>query len=367
MFGGNGVSEFKSIWVDRKNFRKTITITEPRVSLRNAEIRVRIVKAALTSNNVSYALSGDSIGYWNYYPAKENWGQVPVWGIGEVTESNADGVEVGERIWGFFPMANETVLTVGALRDGSFMDVTAHRRELPALYNQYRRTKAEPEFMRSLEDQRSLFVPLFGTSYVLYDYLIDNRFFDAKQILIGSVSSKTGFGLAQLIHQDADIDVKIVGLTSPGNVKFVDSIGCCDQIVAYGREGDIDADMKAVYVDMSGNSELTKTVHNHLRYKVVKSCMVGGTHWEKRAPLDSLPGSAPEFFFTPAQIDKRNKEWGPGVIGEKATTASIMMAQKFADQLNVEHVSGAEAVSNIWQDMLDNKVSADRGIMISIT
>lgn len=361
------MSEVTSIWVDRKNFRKTRAVTAPREVLHAAQIRAKIVKSALTSNNVSYALSGDTIGYWNYYPAEENWGQVPVWGIGEVIETNAEGVEVGERIWGFFPMASETVLTVGALRDASFMDVTAHRRELPALYNQYRRTKVEPEFMRSLEDQRSLFVPLFGTSYVLYDYLVDNRFFDADQILIGSVSSKTGFGLAQLIHQDPEIDVRIVGLTSPRNVTFVESIGCCDQIVAYGRESDIDANMKAVYVDMSGNSDLTKTVHNHLRYKIVKSCMVGGTHWEKRTPLDSLPGSAPEFFFTPDQIDKRNKEWGPGVIGEKATAASIMMAQKFADQLNVEYVEGAEAVSSIWKDMLDNKVSADRGIMISIT
>ena len=34
---------------------------------------MKIEKFGLTSNNVSYAVSGDVIGYWGFYPAEDNW------------------------------------------------------------------------------------------------------------------------------------------------------------------------------------------------------------------------------------------------------------------------------------------------------
>ena len=47
-----------------------------------------IEKFGLTANNVSYAITGDSIGYWGYFPADDNWGKVPTWGFAHVIDSN---------------------------------------------------------------------------------------------------------------------------------------------------------------------------------------------------------------------------------------------------------------------------------------
>jgi len=210
------MSTVTELWVNRENYRETKIMGSASRTLADAEIRVRIEKFGLTSNNVSYAVSGDMIGYWKYYPADEPWGKVPVWGIAEVVESKASEMAVGEHLYGFFPMASETVLTVGSTKADAFIDASPHRQDLPALYNQYRRTKADPAYLQSMETERCLLFPLFITSYVLYDYLVDSDYFGAEQVVIGSVSSKTGFGLAELLKQDGK--KRVVGLTSPAKL-----------------------------------------------------------------------------------------------------------------------------------------------------
>ncbi len=359
----NSVTE---LWVNRADFRDTKIVEFERRPLEPGEVRVRIDSFGLTSNNVSYAAAGDMIGYWKFFPADTGWGKVPVWGMADVVESRCEGVPVGERLWGFFPMATETVLTPGSVKPETFMDQTLHRRDLPALYNQYRRTSGEPDEMKHREVERCLLSPLFGTSFCLYDYLVDNDMFGAEQVLVGSVSSKTGFGLAQLIKSRGPDTIRVVGLTSPGHVGFVSALGCCDAIIAYGSEADVDASKKSAYVDMSGNSALTATLHTHLRENMVVSCMVGATHWDKRGAVGPLPGATPTFFFAPAHIAKRNQDWGPGVFAEKANAASFELAGMVSGQIRVERITGAQAAAEIWKDMLDNKVSPTRGIMVSL-
>lgn len=355
------------LWVERGNLRQTRVVEKTQDPLEDGQIRVAIDKMGLTANNVSYAISGDMIGYWKYFPAENEWGKVPGWAMVDVIESKSEAIAAGERLWGFFPMASQVVLTPRKVAEDFFIDDTPHRRELPALYNLYRRTQGEPDFMHALEDERCLLFPLFATSYVLYDYLIDNAFFGAEQIIVGSVSSKTGFGLAHLLKNDPQVSQKIVGLTSAGNVDFVESLGCCDQIVTYGNEEAIDAGQRAAWVDMSGDGPLTDTLHHLLGENMVESCIVGATHWEsERKRGKDLPGAKPTFFFAPTHIAKRDAEWGQGEMWRRASVASAGIAKSISDQIAVERVSGVEDVAQIWRDMLDNKVSPNRGIMISV-
>jgi hypothetical protein len=332
----------------------------------DGEVLVAIDRFALTSNNVSYAVTGDSVGYWGYFPAEDSWGKVPVWGCANVIESGCVEVPVGERLWGFFPMASHALLRPGKIRDDQFIDVAEHRRALPALYNGYRRTRAEPDFLQSIENERCLFFPLFITSWLIYDYLVDNDFFGAKQVLIGSVSSKTGFGLADMLHSDPNVTQRVIGFTSPANVEFVERLGCCDEVCLYGAEASIDAALPAAYVDMSGDARLTAALHNHLGDNMVDSAMVGATHWEQRGDVGKLPGAKPTFFFAPAQIGKRDGEWGAGVAVMKATKASAEVAQKVSGEIAVEWIRGADSLASVWVDLLDNKVSPDRGLMVSL-
>ena len=354
------------LWVNRQDYRNTRIVHDDVPALAEGEVLVAIDKFGLTANNVSYAVSGDMIGYWNFYPAEAPWGKVPVWGCASVVESNCSDVPVGDRLWGFFPMSSHAVLKPGKIVDDQFIDFAAHRRELPGLYNAYRRSKAEPEFLQQMETERCLLFPLFATSFILYDYLIDNDFFGAKQVLIGSVSSKTGFGLAQMLHKDPAVNVKIVGLTSTGNVDFVQGLGCCDAIVVYGNEDQIDASLKSAYVDMSGDVRLTTTLHNHVGDNMVESAMVGASHWEDGGKMGILPGAKPTFFFAPGQIAKREKEWGPGVPMFKAMNASAEVAKAVEGNMTVEWIKGAEDLAKMWNELLDNKISPQRGLMVSL-
>ena len=360
------MAQCTALQVNRKDLRNTRVVTSTTPALAQGEVLVAIDQFGLTANNVSYAVSGDMIGYWGYYPAEGDWGQVPVWGCANVVESSCAEVPVGDRLWGFFPMASHAVLLPGKVREDQFVDVAEHRKALPALYNGYRRTSAEPEFLQKMEIERCLYFPLFATSWLIYDYLVDNEFFGAQQVLIGSVSSKTAFGLAEMLHNDPEVSQKVVGLTSPSNVAFVERLGCCDQIVVYGEEAQIDAAIPAAYVDMSGDARLTAALHNLLGDNMVESAMVGATHWEERGDTGDLPGAKPTFFFAPAQIGKRDAEWGPGVAMMKAMVASAEVAAKVKGEMSVEWTRDVQELAALWADMLDNKVAPSRGLMVSL-
>ena len=361
--------EKTEIWVNRRDFRNTIVKTAVMPEVKNSEIRVAIDKFALTSNNVSYAVSGDMIGYWQFFPvetlARGEWGKVPVWGIADVLESQCRDVKVGERLYGFFPMATHLTLRPGHVTQSSFVDVAEHRIALPALYNRYARTAVEAAFIQKLENERCLLFPLFATSFVLADYLKDNEYFGAQQIVIGSVSSKTGFGLAAFLKSIAGFKGRIIGLTSSGNKAFVEALNDCDRVVTYGNEDAIDATKTSVYVDMSGNGALRATLHRLLEDNMAKSISVGATHWDARRSDTDLPSA--EFFFAPTQIAKREADWGPGVLFEKAYAASAELSTRIKSQITMEFVKGAQATRQIWCDMLDNKVLPNRAIMVSLS
>jgi len=353
------------LWIDKSDFRNTRTVETSQPELGEGEIRVAIDKFAVTSNNVGYAVSGDMIGYWKFFPTgEEPWGKVTVWGMADVVESKSPDIEVGERLYGFYPMSSHLVMTPGRVKDEHFMDVAPHRRDLPALYNQYSRTRAEPAELQAIEDERCVFFPLFMTGFVIADFLLDNDWFGAQQIVIGSVSSKTGFGLASFIKANG-YQGKVVGLTSDHNKRFVEDLGICDQVVTYDEVESLD-NVPSAYVDMSGDGPTRARLHNHLGNNMKNSQIVGVTHWDAEQVQEKLPGSQPVFFFTPAHVDKRNADWGPGVLMQKGYAASAGLAMQLKGQLKMEYHQGAGACATVWRDMLDNKISGQQGIIVSL-
>ena len=265
-------------------------------------------------------------------------------------------------------MASHVVMTPGKVKDRGWMDAAEHRQALPPLYNQYARTAGEPDFLKTLEDERCLLFPLFVTSYVIYDFLKDNDFFGSDQVLIGSVSSKTGFGLAHLLHRDAGVAQEVVGLTSARNIAFVESLNVCDSIVGYGEEDKLDVEKPALFVDMSGDGPLIETLFNRLGSNLKFVSRVGATHWESTGfGMKPPEGLRSEFFFAPSQIGKRDSEWGPGVMMGKAYEASAEIAASIQNQLEISRQSGPETVERSWLEMLDNKVPPSTGLMLDMT
>src|SRR4051812_28971189 len=78
--------------------------------LQDGEALLAVDSFGLTTNNITYALMGDTMNYWDFFPAEDGWGQVPVWGFGEVESSKAEGVAEGTRVFGYFPPSSHLVV-----------------------------------------------------------------------------------------------------------------------------------------------------------------------------------------------------------------------------------------------------------------
>lgn len=311
----------------------------PDRALEDGEARFAVELFALTANNVTYAATGFDIGYWRFYPAPDDgWGITPVWGFASVVETRADAVAVGERFYGFWPMAEQAILKPSRGKS-SLRDTSAHRSDLAAVYNTYAPAPASPT-----DAHRALLQPLIATSWLIADWLADNDYFGAEQIIVGSASSKTGLGLTAFLK---DAPVTTVGLTSPGNTGFVETLGYCDQIISYEDVTRIDA-RPSVYVDMAGNAAVKCALHKHLEGHLKHSSAVGLSHWDQFAPPKDIAGPKPQFFFAPAQIAKRRDDWGPGVIEEKIGQATTQIATDAQRWLTVVNHSGLEAARDPW-------------------
>ena len=97
--------------IDRRDIRTTRWVTTtPPTSLVEGQVLLKLERAALTSNNVSYALSGDMLDYWGFFPTEQPWGRLPVMGFGIIEASAHPEVKVGGRYFGFFPLADHHVV-----------------------------------------------------------------------------------------------------------------------------------------------------------------------------------------------------------------------------------------------------------------
>ena len=114
------------IEVARPEYSRTRIMRPASGPLDEGQARLRIDKFGLSANNVTYAVVGDMLSYWDFFPASPSdddtrWGRVPVWGFADVIESRSDGLAVGERLFGYLPMSEELVITVGEVNDSDFV------------------------------------------------------------------------------------------------------------------------------------------------------------------------------------------------------------------------------------------------------
>lgn len=359
------MSVIERLRVERKAFDRSELASSPVPDLAEGEVLVMVGDFALTANNISYALSGDTIGYWQFFPdADADWGIVPVWGFGEVVSSMCTDVPVGTRIWGFLPMASHLVMRPVRVSDRGFVDGAPHRAGLPGVYNQYQCTNDDPAPLAAAADQRSLLFPLLFTGYVIADYLEDNALFGARQVIIGSASSKTGFGAAHYIKTVSSRPVEVIGLTSPRNVAFTQGLGIYDRVLTYAEAATLDADGATAFVDMSGDGDLVAMLHHHFGDAMRASIGVGATHWSAPRNRGPLPGATPAFFFAPTQIAKRDAEWGSGVLGKRVEAANLAFLPKLANLLTIKHARGGGAVKAAYDDMVAGRTPPDTGVIL---
>lgn len=282
---------------------------QPDAALAPGQVRVAPELLALTANNITYAAFGASMDYWRFFPSgEEGWGVLPAWGFGRVVQSLHPGVAVGERLYGYWPLADAAILSPDRLTAQGFRDAAAHRAPLHAIYNQYQRCNQDPFWRADTEAAQALLRPLFTTSWLIDDFMADNGFFGARRVLLSSASSKTAYGTAFLLARREGIEV--VGLTSTPHREFCQRLGCYSKVLAYQALDEVPANEPCVYIDFAGNADLRRRVHERFGDRLAYSCAVGAAHVDHLGGGSGLPGPRPTLFFAPAQAKKRQSEWG---------------------------------------------------------
>ena len=351
--------------VRRDDLAATTLVDVPVPDPEPGQVVLRGDRVGMTANNVTYAVFGDAMRYWDFFPAADRdgvaQGRVPLWGFAVVERSTVPEVAEGTRVYAYLPTSSHLVVEPVNVSPRGFRDGSAHRRELPAPYNGLTAVNADPAYDEDLEDLQVLYRPLFMTSFVLVDFLTDNDCFGADTVVFTSASSKTAYGAAFLLD-----GVRRVGLTSDANREFTESLGCWDEVVTYDDVERL-APSSTVFVDVAGDAAVRRRVHERL--DVVHSAVVGASHHDAAPePPDAgdLPGAPPTFFFAPDQMRKRHADWGPDGVEERHAQAWARFAPVVAGWVDVVVGTGPEALRAAWLETLAGDTPPRTGHVVEL-
>lgn len=321
------------------------------------EVIARVDLAALTSNNVTYAVhGGPPLFYWNFFPASDSaWGVVPVWGYATVIASRAAHVPEGSRFYGYWPSATHLKLRPGPSKAGGFSDTAEHRQGLAPVYNSYR--PADDVSDPQAQALNALFQPLYGTGFVLAHSLAGDVA-AGRQIILTSASSKTALSTAFNLGRAG---AKAIGLTSAANRAFVEQTGLYGQVLTYDAVETLDGSRPAVLVDFAGNGALKARLHSHLK-GLTASHIVGDTDWNSPAEAE-LAGPQPALFFAPSAWEARAREIGPAAFEAELAQSLSAFLETTPGWLTLETVSGPDGYAQAFGRLLENRAPANLGLV----
>jgi hypothetical protein len=350
--------------VMRKDLRECRIADSDPPQVGSGEALLRVDSFGLTANNITYGVFGDAMSYWDFFPAGDGWGRVPMWGFAEVERSEADGVQPGTRLYGYIPPSSYLAVTPADADDRGFVDAAPHRAALPSAYQRYLATATDPFYREDTEEIQMLLRPLFFTSFLIDDQLDDDGLASRGPVMISSASSKTAIGAAYLLAQREGVEV--VALTSPRSAEFVKGLGIYDRTVLYEEIGSLDAE-PATFVDVAGDGDVRRAVHERFGYDLLHSMAVGATHWEEMGrSAGELPGPAPVLFFAPDRVVKRSKDWGRNGLEERVAEAWHPFCGWIGDWLEVRRGEGFDAVESAYTEVLEGRVDPRTAHVLSL-
>jgi hypothetical protein len=356
---------------DKSALDRTRIVTTPLPVLEAGEALLQIDLLAVTANNITYAAFGDvpHLRYWSFFPTgEEGWGHMPAWGFANVVSSSVAGLEAGERFYGYWPIASHLVVQPTRVSERGFYDGTAHRLELTSAYNQYQRIRTDAAYRAKDESYQALLRPLFITSFMLADFLTDNQYFGAKQLVVSSASSKTAYGTLFCLRDVPGITT--IAVTSAANQSFVERLGCYQRSVSYADVESLDPKIATLYVDFSGDTTLRQRVHQHFGASLVHDCYAGSaqSHDHLSKSEAALTGPKPQPYFAPYQIKKRNAEWGPAEVTRKFNEAQLAFIAQVSDPrqpwMNIEQHQGFGAAQALIAAVVQGRIDPKDGHVV---
>ncbi|MEO1257417.1 MAG: DUF2855 family protein [Bacteroidota bacterium] len=333
--------------------------------LQAGEVLFKIDKYAFTSNNITYAVAGDRIKYWDFFPANAPWGIVPVWGYAEVVASENGAIKTGERCFGYFPMSDYLIVTPGNIKPHGFADISEHRSHLAPIYNFYTSTSKMPGFQKEKEDYLPIIRPLFATAFLIYYFLKDNDFFNTENIVLTSASSKTALGLAYMLNANKKEDgKKIIGLTSSRNIDFVKSNNYYDDVISYEDAIGSVSDENTVIIDFAGNAGLLNGFYQKLNDALKHVALIGLTDWSADKNFNQIPVA--QFFFAPTHIQNKYKEWGAEKTNLLLGQHMMGFISDMEKHLEISLINDQKSLQELFGNMLKGDIDPSKGYIVSL-
>jgi hypothetical protein len=146
----------------------------------------------------------------------------------------------------------------------------------------------------------------------------------------------------------------------------VERTGFYDRVLSYDAISSLPDDEPSVFVDMAGNTKVSREIHEHFGSKLKYSMRIGATHWDAGAGGEDIPGPNRAFFFAPAQIQKRIAEWGPEGFQKRLGKSLRAFVEATPKWLRVERGYGRDAVERIYQATLEGSARPDQGNVLSL-
>ena len=273
----------------RRDDLRTTCVDDPRTGRpADGEARLRVERFGFTANNLTYGAFGEQMGYWRFFPAPRRLGPDP-----------RVGLRRGDRIQGARHRAGPAVLRLlPDVLDGD--DAPAGRRR--RLRGRRRAPRGPSRDLQPLlrGHARGRFRARArrrhrGDAPAVHDRMAD-RASSWRPRAAGRWRSRarrarprtaTAYALCQL--EDAPA---VIGLTSARNTDFVRSLGFYDTVLTYDEADQLPRGEDLRYVDMAGDADLRRAVHEHLGDDLRASIVVGATHWD-HASLDTGGGRCP--------------------------------------------------------------------------
>ena len=360
----------QQIWIDQQDLTN-VKVVQCDISLgdlQKDEVLLETDSFGFSANNITYAALGFKMGYWGFFPPQSNddgdnpsgFGIVPVWGFATVKASCHPDIKVGEKVFGYLPMASHWVIKAGKVAPHGFSDIHEKRKSISPVYDQYLRCAADPGYNKDREAWQLNFRPLYMTSFVLDDYVAEKA--KGETILLSSASSKTALGTAQLLKDQKasrKASYKVVGLTSQSNVDMVKASGCYDAVYSYDDLSALtsdNSDSRYWLLDFAANGTLINNLSELLGDSLSEVTLIGATDWKaEEKPNPKLLNA--EIFFAPARVKLRQGEWGHEAFLAKYAGAWQRFALKVSDQFFEQPHQGTDAITQLYLETLNGSAN----------
>jgi len=382
----------------RETLEDTVVLEDELPPLAPDEIRMRVDKVGLSSNNLFYAQMGEApfLKFFAVYPlgeAHKDLAIVPAWGVGTVVESANPDFPVGERYRGFLHMTNVVQMKARRTPEG-FEAFGGDRDKINQAYNGFLRIDPEGASPIRGDGEKSdlamTAAPGASSGFIMAELLKMHDCYGGDSIVLTSASSKLSLATAQCLRElrDAGTLERIIGYTGDGNRAFVESTGLYDDVLGYGE--DLPDGLAHVFIDVAGDA----AIYKRNKARCAKAFAVGGTHSEAESSVFTAfgPGGffkmfidmiAPqgmknwasrnlnpklEMFFAPTVINELVSQWGRDELTRRTDAALTRFVDAAVDQgwISVARSETPEAAQAAYRRIVEGKVPPSEAVILAL-